>query len=176
MQGFNLTACLHLAHSQWCTWVLVLQECLLAPLHIHNWSGFLCCMQGHKKACLNTLHVTLTNTWFLCHVQGCIKVCKFACTFAHSQLCMDFGLFAMVQEVLLVPLKIMHNWAWFFTSCARLQEGLLTLHFHNCARILCCVRFQEGLLAPYMLTKVQGSCVTSVQGSIIWLACTFPHS
>jgi hypothetical protein len=41
---------------------------------------------------------------------------------------------------------------------------------------LCCVRFQEGLLAPYMLTKVQGSCVTSVQGSIIWLACTFPHS
>jgi len=139
VQGFNLKACLHLAHTQWYTWVLVLQACLLAPLHIHNWSGFLSCMQGHKKACLNTLHITLTNTWFLCHVQGCNKVHKFSCTFAHSQLCMDFGLFAMVQEVLLAPLKMMHNWAWFLH------------HVQGCKK--------AGLLAPCTFTLAQGFCV-----------------
>jgi hypothetical protein len=68
-------------------------------------------------------------------VQGCNKVCKFACTFAH------FGLFAMVQEVLLAPLKMMHNWAWFLQhvqGCKKDFEDDAQL----CKDFVLCVRFQ----------------------------------
>jgi len=52
---------------------------------------------------------------------------------------MDFGLFAMVQEVLLAPLKMMHNWAWFLH------------HVQGCKK--------AGLLAPCTFTLAQGFCV-----------------
>jgi len=176
VQGFNLTACLHLAHSQWCTWVLVLQECLLAHLHIHNWSGFLSCMPGHKKACLNTLHITLTNTWFLC-------MCKVVTRFTNllAPLCIHncawiLGCLQWCKK------SYLHLWRWCtigygFCIMCKAARRLAYLALSQLRKdFVLCVRFQEGLLAPCMLTKVQGSCVPSVQGSIIWLAWTFPYS